>query len=234
MNGVPSGWVWVSIVTWRSSMHLPSADCGLGEARLISSPSTMLAQYRRQAGNPKSRCSWLKTSPPYSVGSRCGVNCRRRNESRSNALGIDLGQHGLADTGACPPIRRCPSVESGRRGPAESHRACPDDLLDVGLDLPELGREPLPVLGTLANLHPITPSRATGPRGPDDPCANDPVIVRHIHVSETLQSPSPAAEQGCRGGGGKFPQPRRPSEPWRHEVRAAVRPSTRTPLRGPI
>ena len=46
-----------------------------------------------------------------------------------------------------------------------------DHLLDVGLDLAELGGEPLPVLRTFANLQPVTssatpPSYAGLPEGP--------------------------------------------------------------------
>ena len=146
-----------------------------------------------------------------------------------------LGQHGLADAGHVLDQEVSLGDQGDERQPDLTVLA-PHDLLDVGLDLPELGREPLPVLGTLANLHPVTPSRATGPRGPARiHCANDPVIVRHIHVSETPAGTVViAAQQGCRGGGGKFPQARRPSEPRRHEVRAAVRPSTRTPRAAPI
>ena len=43
MNGVSSSYVVVSTVTWRSSMLSSSADCVLGDARLISSPTTMFA-----------------------------------------------------------------------------------------------------------------------------------------------------------------------------------------------
>ena len=56
MNGVPRGCVTVSTVTWRSSMHSRSADWVLGEARLISSPSTTLAK-TAPGLNSKSRCS---------------------------------------------------------------------------------------------------------------------------------------------------------------------------------
>ena len=84
MNGVPSGWVSVSTVTWRSSMHSRRADWVFGEARLISSPSTMFAK-TAPGLNSKSRCSWLKTfTPVMSVGSRSGVNWIRRNEQSTD------------------------------------------------------------------------------------------------------------------------------------------------------
>ena len=44
MNGDSSWYVVLSTVTWRSSMHSRSADWVLGEARLISSPTTMFAK----------------------------------------------------------------------------------------------------------------------------------------------------------------------------------------------
>ena len=43
MNGASSGWLVPSTVIWRSSIDSSSADCVFGEARLISSASTMLA-----------------------------------------------------------------------------------------------------------------------------------------------------------------------------------------------
>ena len=112
--------------------------------------------------NSKSRCSWLKTlTPVTSVGSRSGVNCSRRNE-QSIERAHRLGQHGLADAGHVLD-QEVSFGDQGDQGQPDLTVLAPHDLLDVGLDLPELGREPLPVLGTLANLHPVTPSRATGP-----------------------------------------------------------------------
>ena len=58
MNGSCSEYVVPSTVTWRSSMDSSSADWVLGEARLISSPSTMLAN-TGPGLNSKSRRSWL-------------------------------------------------------------------------------------------------------------------------------------------------------------------------------
>ena len=79
----------LSTVTWRSSMHSSSADWVLGEARLISSPTTMLAK-TPPGRNSNSRVSWLKTETPVtSEGSRSGVNWMRRTEQsmlRASAL----------------------------------------------------------------------------------------------------------------------------------------------------
>ena len=44
MNGRASGWVMPSTVTCTSCMHSSSADWVFGEARLISSTSTMFAK----------------------------------------------------------------------------------------------------------------------------------------------------------------------------------------------
>ena len=44
MKGGPSGCVWPSTVTWRSSIASSRADWVRGVARLISSASTMLAK----------------------------------------------------------------------------------------------------------------------------------------------------------------------------------------------
>ena len=58
MNGVSSTYVVPSTVTCRSSMHSSSADWVFGEARLISSPTTRLAN-TAPGWNSKSRDSWL-------------------------------------------------------------------------------------------------------------------------------------------------------------------------------
>src|SRR5438128_12434784 len=72
MNGVPSGCVTVSTVTWRSSMHSRSADCVFGLARLISSPRTMLAKIAPGL-NSKSPRAWTQTTTGEgSVGKRPG------------------------------------------------------------------------------------------------------------------------------------------------------------------
>ena len=64
-------------------MHSSSADCVFGDARLISSPTTMLAK-TAPGLNSNSRVSWLKTETPVtSLGSRSGVNWMRRTEQSS-------------------------------------------------------------------------------------------------------------------------------------------------------
>ena len=66
-----------------------SADCVFGEARLISSPTTMLAN-TGPGLNSNSRRSWLNAlTPVTSLGSRSGVNWIRRTEQsidRASAL----------------------------------------------------------------------------------------------------------------------------------------------------
>ena len=79
----------LSTVTCLSSMHSSSADWVLGEARLISSPTTMLAK-TPPGRNSNSRVFWLNTETPVtSEGSRSGVNWMRRTEQsmlRASAL----------------------------------------------------------------------------------------------------------------------------------------------------
>ena len=58
MNGASRKFVTPSTVTCRSSMHSSSAACVLGDARLISSPTTMLAN-TGPGLNSKSRSSVL-------------------------------------------------------------------------------------------------------------------------------------------------------------------------------
>ena len=110
MNGDSRWYVVLSTVTWRSSMHSSSADWVLGEARLISSPTTMLAK-TPPGRNSNSRVSWLKTDTPVtSDGSRSGVNWMRRTEQsmlRASALlSIVLPTPGTSS------MRRWPSASS--------------------------------------------------------------------------------------------------------------------------
>ena len=91
-------------------MHSSKADWVLGDARLISSPSTMLAKIAPGL-NSKSRCSWLNTfTPVTSVGSRSGVNCSRRKEQsieRAMALAsIVLPTPGTSSINRCPSATR--------------------------------------------------------------------------------------------------------------------------------
>jgi hypothetical protein len=56
------------------------ADCVFGDARLISSPTTMFAKIAPGL-NSNSRLSWFQTETPVmSLGSRSGVNWIRRTE----------------------------------------------------------------------------------------------------------------------------------------------------------
>ncbi len=77
MNGRASWWVCLSTLTCSSCMHSSSPDCVLGEARLISSTSTTLAN--TGPGRNSNRFSrWLKTFVPMmSAGSRSAVHCTR-------------------------------------------------------------------------------------------------------------------------------------------------------------
>ena len=66
--------------TCRSSIASSSADCVFGEARLISSASTMLANSGPGWKTNVSVARWSTLTPTRSVGSRSGVNCTRFHE----------------------------------------------------------------------------------------------------------------------------------------------------------
>src|ERR1700694_216972 len=77
MNGESSGYVVPSTGTWFWAMASRSADGVLGDARLISSPSTMLEKMG-PGRKSKSLVDRLYTLPPTtSDGSRSGVNWTR-------------------------------------------------------------------------------------------------------------------------------------------------------------
>ena len=128
-----------STVTCRSSMHSSSADWVLGEARLISSPTTMLAK-TPPGRNSNSRVSWLKTDTPVtSEGSRSGVNWMRRtvqSMERASALAsIVLPTPGTSS------ISRWPSASSTVDRGADHVGLALDHLLDVRRGR---GRRPAP------------------------------------------------------------------------------------------
>src|SRR6478609_6606543 len=84
-NGAGSGCVRPSTVTCPSSIASSSADCVLGEERLISSAMTMLAKIA-PCLNSNSRSTGLKTlTPVTSPGSRSGVNWMRRTVASTDA-----------------------------------------------------------------------------------------------------------------------------------------------------
>lgn len=87
-------------------MHSSSADWVLGEARLISSPTTMLAKIA-PGRNSNVRVSWLNTlTPVMSLGSRSGVNWMRRmglSIERASALAsMVLPTPGMSSMSRCP------------------------------------------------------------------------------------------------------------------------------------
>src|SRR3954469_22564718 len=78
-NGRASSCVWTSTVTLRSCMHSSRPDWVFGDARLISSTSTMLAKIG-PGRNSKRVSRWLKTFvPTTSAGSRSAVHWTRAN-----------------------------------------------------------------------------------------------------------------------------------------------------------
>lgn len=98
------------MVTWRSSIDSSSADCVLGEARLISSPITICAKTAPGLNSKSRRCWSQMDTPVMSEGSRSGVNWMRRTEQsmdRASALAsIVLPTPGTSS------MRRCPSASN--------------------------------------------------------------------------------------------------------------------------
>src|SRR5512132_2100668 len=91
-------------------MDSRSADCVLGEARLISSPTTTLAKIA-PGRTSKSRTSWLNTlTPVMSLGSRSGVNCTRRTEQSIERARVLASM--VLPTPGTSSSRRCPSASS--------------------------------------------------------------------------------------------------------------------------
>ena len=98
MNGVGSLYVCASTVTWRSSIASSSADCVFGDARLISSASTTLAN---TAARPELEVV-AGTVPDRRAG-----HVRRQEVGReldappraADRLGDGLGERRLADAG---------------------------------------------------------------------------------------------------------------------------------------
>ena len=110
MNGASRWYVEPSTVTWRSSMHSSNADCVLGLARLISSPTTTLAN-TPPGRNSNSRLSWLKIDTPVtSDGSRSGVNWMRRTEQSMVRARVLLSI--VLPTPGTSSMRRWPSASS--------------------------------------------------------------------------------------------------------------------------
>ncbi len=93
MNGGPSGYVRPSTVTWPSSMASSSADCVLGDARLISSASSTVANTPPGRNSNSLVARFQMETPVTSVGSRSGVNWMRRQLppiDRAMALARDV------------------------------------------------------------------------------------------------------------------------------------------------
>src|SRR6266508_4555563 len=101
------------MVTWRSSIDSSRAAWVLGEARLISSPTTMLAKI-----DPG-----LNSKSPHRAVDRPGQR---------------LGQHRLADPGDVLD-QDVPLGEQGDEGQADDLGFALDDALDIGPDLVEGG-----------------------------------------------------------------------------------------------
>ncbi len=133
----------LSTVTCFSSMHSSSADCVLGEARLISSPTTMLAK-----------------TPPGPELELAGVLVEHRDPGdvrgqqvrgeldpayrRVDAAGQGLAQHRLADAGHVLDQQVTLGEQHDQRR-VDDVRLALDDLLDVPADPPHDTRQRLEV-----------------------------------------------------------------------------------------
>ena len=162
-----------STLTCRSSIDSSRADWVFGEARLISSPTTMLAKMPPGL-NSNSRVSALNTETPVmSEGSRSGVNCSRRTEQsidRPSALAsIVLPTPGTSSTS------RWPSASSTTRARSTELRlpsitvsiGCPDPAHHLD-DIAEGIRVPLAVLGEGRGLATRAGSLVTQTHSPSD------------------------------------------------------------------
>ena len=101
-------------------MHSSIADWVFGEARLISSPMTMLAN-TPPGRNSNSRVSWLNTDTPVtSEGSRSGVNWIRRTvrsiERASALLSMVLPTPGTSSMSRCPSASRTTTAARATSG----------------------------------------------------------------------------------------------------------------------
>src|SRR6266508_1208945 len=110
MNGRASSYETPSTVTCCSCMHSSSADCVLGEARLISSTRRRLAK-TGPGLNWNSFERWLNMfTPVTSDGNRSGVNCMRENETSSDRASafasIVFPTPGKSSRIRCPSLTR--------------------------------------------------------------------------------------------------------------------------------
>ena len=139
-------------------MHSSSADWVFGEARLISSPSTTLAN-TAPGRNSKSPRSWLNTfTPVMSVGSMSGVNWMRRNE-QSIDRAIALASIVLPTPGHVLDQQMAFGDKRDQRQ-SDLVVLAADDPLDVVLERVELVGEGLPVARLFAKLHATSPVRS--------------------------------------------------------------------------
>src|SRR6476659_5508807 len=121
MNGAPTGRVTPSTVTADSSITSRNADWVFGEARLISSASTMEAKIG-PGWNSKAPTDWSKmVTPVTSDGSRSGVNWIR-----------DVVPWMVAASALASVVLPVPGTSSSSRWPSET-RQINDSLIASGL-----------------------------------------------------------------------------------------------------
>ena len=128
-------------MTWRSAMHSSSADWVFGEARLISSAITTLANTGPGRNSNSAVCRLKIDMPVMSPGSRSGVNCTRLTEQsieRASALASDvLPTPGTSSTSRWPSASSVTSARRTTSGLPTMHaldvaRRCGAQLGDLG------------------------------------------------------------------------------------------------------
>src|SRR6476661_2215852 len=160
MNGGPTGWVTPSTVTADSSITSSNADCVFGDARLISSASTMDAK-TGPGWNSKAPTDWSKmVTPVTSDGSRSGVNWIR-----------EVVPEMVAASALASVVLPVPGTSSSNRCPSET-RQINDSLMASGL--PTSAR---PMASVTAEKRPANRAASAGSRTgtpvPSKVCTSD-------------------------------------------------------------
>ena len=154
MNGVPRVCVSVSTVTCRSSMHSSNADWVFGDARLISSPSTMLAKIAPGLELEVTRL--LAEDVDAGDIRRQEVGCELDPPERTvDRPGDRLREHRFADAGHVLDQQMALGDQRDQRQP-DLLVLAPDHPFDVLLDLTEPSRERPRIRELFSYLHQVS------------------------------------------------------------------------------
>ena len=118
MNGRASSWVCLSTVTWRSCMHSSRPDWVLGEARLISSTSTTLAN-TGPGPELEAALALVEDVGAHDVGGQ-----QVGGALHARVLGLDRARRARGPGRSCRP-RGCPRSGRGPRRAAPRARRGP-------------------------------------------------------------------------------------------------------------